>query len=31
VLSSSQFAHRRRVTASFGIASLPDCWQTDGA
>jgi diguanylate cyclase (GGDEF)-like protein len=24
VLSSSQFAHRRRVTASFGIASLPE-------
>ncbi len=24
VLSSSQFAHRRRITASFGIASLPE-------
>ena len=24
VLSSAQFAHRRRVTASFGIASLPE-------
>jgi diguanylate cyclase (GGDEF)-like protein len=24
VLSSYQFAHRRRVTASFGIASLPE-------
>ncbi len=24
MLSSSQFAHRRRITASFGIASLPE-------
>ena len=24
VLSSSQFTHRRRVTASFGVASLPE-------